>query len=230
MENTPSHSALVLLSGGLDSTVLLHHVSKQLQRQPIHALSFQYGQRHTRELDCAQKQAVSIGVAQHHIIDLNFLGPLIANGSSLITGGAPVPDLDALDEAERHQPSTYVPNRNMMLLSMAAAYAEAHGIYTLYYGAQAQDEYGYWDCTPEFLTRINAVLSLNRKTPVTVEAPLMRHSKADNVRLGLQLGVDFSQTWSCYRGGDKACGTCPTCIERLNAFQALNETDPLPYS
>ena len=118
----------------------------------------------------------------------------------------------------------------MMLLSMAAAYAEAAGIADIYYGAQAQDEYGYWDCTPAFLEGLNAVFALNRRTPVKVHAPLVHHSKADNVLMGIDLGVDFGQTWSCYRGGDSACGTCPTCVERLNAFAAAGMEDPLPYA
>jgi 7-cyano-7-deazaguanine synthase len=116
-----------------------------------------------------------------------------------------------------------------MLLSIAAAYAEAQGIGDVFYGAQARDEYGYWDCTADFLERINAVLNLNRRTPVRIVAPFVTASKADTVALGLKLGVDFSRTWSCYRGGDKACGTCPTCYERKLAFEQADRIDPLEY-
>lgn len=223
------HPAVVLLSGGLDSSVLLHYVAGELHCPAIHALSFNYGQRHSRELACAAAQARLVGVADHRVMDITFMGALLEKGSALIAGGAEVPDLDSLEDAERSQPPTYVPNRNMMLLSMAAAYAEAHGMADVYYGAQAQDEYGYWDCTQTFLTRFNDVLVLNRKKPVVIHAPFISSSKAESVERGARLGVDFAQTWSCYRGGENACGTCPTCVERLNAFRANGIVDPLAY-
>lgn len=221
--------AVVLLSGGVDSSVLLHHVVKGLCCPAVHALSFNYGQRHSRELACASAQARLVA-AEHRIMDITFMGALIQQGSALIEGGEAVPDLASLSPEELTQPPTYVPNRNMMLLSMAAAYAEAHGMTDLYYGAQAQDEYGYWDCTKDFLKRMNDVLALNRKRPITIHAPFVSKSKGETVRLGVELGVDFRQTWSCYRGGENACGTCPTCVERLNAFKANGITDPIAYS
>ncbi len=221
--------AVVLLSGGMDSSVLLHYAARRLGRAPIHAISYHYGQRHLRELACARFQAVAAG-AEHRIIDLSFLGPLLAPGSALIAGGADVPDLEELAPEQLAQPPTYVPNRNMMLLSMAAAYAEAQGVRDVFYGAQAQDEYGYWDCTAAFLERINAVLALNRKDAVRVHAPFVSKPKVETVRLGLELGVDFAQTWSCYRGGARPCGACPTCVERNNAFEAAGVSDPLPAS
>ena len=221
--------AVVLLSGGVDSTVLLFHVIREIGRGPVHALSFNYGQRHAKELECARKQAAAARVAQHRVIDLSFLGDLLKGGSALLQGGRAVPDLEDLGADQLAQPPTYVPNRNMMLLAIAAAYAEANNIRDVYYGAQAQDEYGYWDCTAEFLERINQVLALNRNEPVSVHAPFVRMRKAETVKKGLDLGVDFAQTWSCYRGREKACGACPTCIERLNAFREAGIQDPLPY-
>ncbi|GMV98995.1 MAG: 7-cyano-7-deazaguanine synthase [Candidatus Hydrogenedentota bacterium] len=225
-----SPGAVVLLSGGLDSSVLLHHAVKQLRKTPVFTLSFDYGQRHARELDCADWQAEAAGVAKHTVLDVSFLGPLVASGTTLVRGGAEVPDFETLCETDLDQPPTYVPNRNMMLLSMAAAYAEAHGVTDVYYGAQARDEYGYWDCTAEFLKRINEVLSLNRRQAITVHAPFVASLKSDAVRLGAELGVDFTHTWSCYRGGVAACGTCPTCVERLKAFADAGLTDPLQYA
>jgi 7-cyano-7-deazaguanine synthase len=221
-----ANAAVVLLSGGLDSTVLLHHIVRNLHAGPVLAISYNYGQRHSKELECARWQAQQVG-ARHKIIDLSFLGPLLKGGSSLIAGGAAVPDLDELTETQLAQPPTYVPNRNMMLLSMAGAFAEAEGVYRVYYGAQAQDEYGYWDCTQEFLRRINHVLELNRNRPVVIDAPFVALKKADIVRLGAELGVDFSRTWSCYRGGEKVCDRCPTCVERHNAFASAGVADPL---
>jgi len=217
---------VVLLSGGLDSTVLLHHVARDLGRAPIHAISFFYGQRHARELSCAAWQAAAVG-AQHCVVPLDFLGPMLAGASTLLAGGAAVPDLAALSAEQLTQPPTYVPNRNMVLLALAAAYAEAQGIADIFYGAQAQDEYGYWDCTRDFLDGINAVLALNRRTPVQVHAPFVAKSKAETAALGIALGVDFAQTWSCYRGGAQPCGSCPTCVERVNAFAACGVSDPL---
>lgn len=224
--------ALVLLSGGLDSSVLLHHVKHRLGVEKIVALSFDYGQRHAIELECARWQAESAG-AEHTIVPMSFLGPMLAPGSTLLAAGAPVPDLASLSEEELSQPPTYVPHRNLLLLSLAAACAEASGITDVYYGAQAQDEYGYWDCTREFLERINAVLALNHRNAVKVHAPFVASSKADNVREGLALGVDFSHTWTCYRGGEGenpvACGSCPSCVERLKAFEFTGVADPLRY-
>jgi 7-cyano-7-deazaguanine synthase len=138
-----------------------------------------------------------------------------------------VPDLDAIRREQRDQPPTYVPNRNMVLLSLAAAYAETVGAETVFYGAQAQDEIGYWDCTLEFVERLNAVLSLNRGRKITVRAPFADMRKSDVLRLGLELGVDYARTWTCYRGAEKACGTCPSCVERSKAFETVGVPDPL---
>lgn len=219
--------AVVLLSGGVDSTTLLHHVVRRLGRAPVHALSFDYGQRHARELEQARWQARAAGVTEHRVLELAFLGELLGAATSLTRAGAAVPDLDAIPAADRAQPPTYVPNRNMILLALAAAYAESRGVDALYYGAQRQDEYGYWDCTIDFLARINDLLSLNRRRPVTVHAPFMEWHKVDVVREGLALGVDFSRTWTCYRGGGTACGRCPSCVERAQAFARAGVPDPL---
>ena len=113
---------------------------------------------------------------------------------------------------------------------MAAAYAETNGVADVYYGAQSHDMYGYWDTTAEFLTRLNEVYGLNRETAVKIKAPLVTHSKTDILRLGLQLGIDYAQTWSCYEGQAVACGRCPTCAERLKAFETVGIPDPLPYA
>ncbi len=230
MPKNSQSPAVVLLSGGMDSSVLLHYVSLTFQCAPIHALSFDYGQRHRRELDSARWQSKNAGVAVHKVLDLSFLADVVKSGTTLVQGGAAVPDFSALAPALLDQPPTYVPNRNMILLSLAAAYAESNGIFDVFYGAQAHDEYGYWDCTRDFLERINATLALNRRDPVTIHAPLIGKRKAELVRMGQALGVDFAQTWSCYRGGEKACGTCPTCVERLNAFREAGAYDPLPYT
>lgn len=221
--------AVVLLSGGLDSTTMLYYLVRRLRHTAVFALSFNYGQRHARELECAAWHARELGATEHRTLDIAFLGDLVKEGTSLIDGGRDIPDLVDVPPEARDQPPTYVPNRNMMLLAMAAAYGEAKGAHDVYYGAQAQDAYGYWDCTHAFLSRINDVLALNRRQPVRVHAPFLEMRKSSILRLGLELGVDFSRTWSCYRGGTLACGTCPTCVERLRAFRALEVHDPLHY-
>lgn len=219
-------SAVILLSGGLDSTTLLHYVKRKLEYRRIHALTIHYGQKHEREIACAEFQERAAGVEAFREIDLSFFKELIGGVSALTDAAIAVPALRDLSAAQRDQPPTYVPNRNMLFLSLAAAYAEAHAIADIFYGAQAQDNYGYWDCTPEFLIRINAVLALNRRRPVVVHAPFMMMRKLEIIKIGIDLGVNYAKTWSCYRGAEKPCGVCPSCVDRRAAFAALKIADP----
>jgi len=219
--------AVVLLSGGLDSTTLLHYV-RQRVGAGVYALTFSYGQRHLREIASARWQAARAGVLEHRVADLGLFPSLIPGASALTDAGIAMPALADLDSASRRQPPTYVPHRNLILLALAAAFAEARGASALYYGAQQQDAYGYWDCTPEFQTRLNAVLALNRGTAVTVHAPFAGLRKTELVRLGLELGVDYGHTWTCYRGAEHPCNTCPSCEERAAAFREAGLPDPLP--
>ncbi|NJN54567.1 MAG: 7-cyano-7-deazaguanine synthase [Anaerolineae bacterium] len=160
-------------------------------------------------------------------MDLSLLRPLFAH-SALVDEGTAVPAIqDVLGDP---QPATYVPNRNMIFLALAAAYAETNGVSDIYYGAQQHDMYGYWDTTPQFLAGLNDVYSLNRKTPIHIQAPFVQRSKADILRLGFEMGVDYSQTWSCYEGQEVACGRCPTCGERLQAFAEVGVVDPIVYA
>jgi len=220
--------AAVLISGGLDSTTLLHHVIKSLGYDEVYALSFDYGQKHSRELIVAKAQCDSLPqVKEHNVLDISYMGDFLGSSSALVKGGVEVPDLKDIAEDDLDQPVTYVPNRNMMLLSIAASFAESRDCRQLYYGAQAQDEYGYWDCTESFLARMNDVFSLNRRTGVHVEAPFVNMSKGHVAKIGLALGIDYAQTWTCYRGGDKPCEVCPSCVERALAFKECGIDDPL---
>jgi len=178
----------------------------------------------------ARLQAAAGGVRAHRVLDAGFFADLTAGGSVLTDGAREVPALEDVPAADRDQPPTYVPNRNMVLLALAAAYAESAGIGDVFYGAQRQDEYGYWDCTPGFVDGMNAVLAQNRREPVRIRAPFIGMRKAEEIRLGLELGVDFGATWSCYRGRRPACGACPTCVERLAAFKEAGVPDPLAYA
>ena len=220
-------SAVILLSGGLDSSTLLHYVKSKLDGRPLYALTIRYGQKHVRETACAVAQARAAGVAEHRQVDIAFFGELVAGASALTDPAVPVPALAELAPLQLDQPPTYVPNRNMLFLALAAAFAEAKGVTDVFYGAQAQDRYGYWDCTPEFLDRMNAVLLLNRRQPIVLHAPFMMMRKSEILKIGLDLGVNYAETWSCYRGEDQPCGVCPSCVERRAAFDALHVADPL---
>lgn len=219
--------AVVLLSGGMDSSTLLHYVVRRMGVGEVYALSFLYGQKHRREVEAAVWQARAAGVKAHDVVDMGFYEALTAGSSALTDHAIEVPRLVDMERASLSQPLTYVPNRNMILLSLAAAYAEARGIQDVFYGAQSQDRYGYWDCTQEFLNRINAVLGLNRRKGITIHAPFVAMSKADELVLGVELGVDYTHTWTCYRGGEAPCGECPACMERGAAFKAAGMKDPL---
>lgn len=219
---------VILLSGGIDSTTLLNHLKHNLKYESICAITINYGQKHNkREIACARWQAKRAKVYEHRVIDISFFREMIGASSSLTSRLQAVPDYKTLDKRELDQPPTYVPHRNLILISLACAYAESHGSSLLYYGAQSQDYYGYWDCTPKFVARMNSILALDRRKPVVLKDPFIKFHKSKVLEIGLKLNVDFSRTWSCYRGQIKACGKCPSCTERLAAFKANNIRDPL---
>jgi len=222
--------ALVLLSGGLDSTTVLHHVRHELNVPVVYACSFHYGQKHAIELEMARWQAQAAGVTEHLEIDLTSFGLAIRAGSALTNPDVAVPALDELSDVQRQQPPTYVPHRNMVLLSLAAACAEARGAAHVFYGAHKQDAYGYWDCSIDFIGRLNDLLSLNRGQAVTVHAPFVGRSKREILKIGLALGVDYRHTWTCYRGENRPCGACPSCCDRQAAFDGVGVLDPLIQS
>lgn len=217
--------SVVLVSGGVDSTTLLHYIVKELKRDCL-ALSIVYGQKHDKEIECSKYQCNLLGVPLE-IIDLSFLASYFSSSSLVKTSTEQVPDV--IEVLGDPQPSTYVPNRNMLFLALAAAYAENLGIQEVYYGAQRSDIYGYYDTTPEFLNRINYLFELNRKNTIQILAPFVDYLKRDIIKLGLELGVDYSHTWSCYTGGEKANPRSATSAERLKAFAELGLTDPLEY-
>lgn len=217
---------VAIVSGGMDSVTLLHHLVKVEQRKPA-VITFVYGQKHDKEVAFAKAQAELLGCDAHLVMDLSLLQPLFAN-SALVSADVAIPDIE--DVLGDPQPPTYVPNRNMIFLALAAAFAETHEVNDIFYGAQRHDVYGYWDTTPQFLAQLNSVYQLNRKTPIEIKAPFVTHSKTDILRAGLELQVDYAKTWSCYEGKEVCCGRCPTCAERLKAFADLDLQDPLPYA
>lgn len=215
--------AVILLSGGMDSATLLLYMQKRLQVEAVYALTFLYGQKHFKEIEMAKIQASRAGVFEHFVLEIPFFGKVAAQGSALTDESLVIPKLSEIAPEQRMQPPTYVPNRNMTFLSIGAAFAESRGIRDVFYGAQAQDEYGYWDCTPDFLRRVNSVFELNRRTSVKAHAPFVGMAKAEVLKIGLELGVDYEHTWSCYRGEVEPCGECPSCIERAKAFEFVDK-------
>lgn len=213
---------VVIYSGGMDSFTVLHHALQQ--GHEVYALSFNYGQRHVRELDAATAVCQQHNVP-HKVIDITSINSLLA-GSSLTS------DIDIPEghyEAESMQ-STVVPNRNMILLSLAIGYAVSIGAEAVYYGAHSGDHAIYPDCRPEFVLKMNEVSLIANYEPVRIEVPFLNNNKAEILAAGLAMGLDYSQTWTCYNGREKACGKCGACIERLEAFAANHQTDPLPYT
>ncbi len=222
--------AIVLLSGGLDSTVAAT-LAKERGFE-IHALSFDYGQRHTRELESAKLVAKTLGCASHTVLHL----PIGAYGASALTDKAiAVPT--GRDEAQMGGdiPPTYVPARNIVFLSLALGLAEARDADAIFIGANALDYSGYPDCRPEFFDAFTEMARLGTKRgvegrPVRIEVPLQHMTKADIVREGKRIGAPLELTWSCYQGGDKACGICDSCVLRLKGFREAGSQDPITYS
>jgi 7-cyano-7-deazaguanine synthase len=215
------NKVVVIYSGGMDSFTVLH---KAIQAgHDVYALSFNYGQRHVKELQCAAQVCQELGI-KHKIVDISAINQLLA-GSSLT---------DNIDIPEGHyaadnMKSTIVPNRNMILLSLAVGYAVSLGASQVYYGAHSGDHFIYPDCRPEFVQKMHDVCQIANYEPVDIISPYLSQTKIDILADGLQMGLDYSKTWTCYNGRDKACGKCGSCQERLEAFTLNNTTDPLPY-
>lgn len=222
--------AVVLLSGGLDSTTVLHVAADE--GLDVYALTFRYGQRHLFELEAARRQAALAGVREHLTIGID---PVLFGGSSL-TGHGEVP-LDGEPGKAGGIPSTYVPARNTVFLAMALAGAESVDAGQVFIGVNSVDFSGYPDCRPEYMEAFQSLADIATRrgvegTPVKVRAPLLRMTKAEIIRLGTDLGVDYSMTASCYRpdGAGRACGRCDACTLRLRGFREAGLKDPAVYS
>jgi 7-cyano-7-deazaguanine synthase len=217
--------AVCLLSGGMDSSTLAYLAKSE--GYDIVALHMNYGQRTERkERACAQKIAHLLQAQDFIEVDIGYLAK--AGASSLTDRTIAVGDFDP---AREHIPSTYVPFRNANLLSIATTYAEAKGADAIFIGVQSLDYSGYPDCRPQFIDAFQLVIDLGTKdtTHITVKAPFVHMTKTDILKLGLNLGVPYEHTWSCYRNERKACGTCGSCHFRKEAFAAVGITDPVEY-
>jgi len=210
---------IVLFSGGLDSTVLLWSL-----RPNVKALLFNYGQRHSKELEAAQRICRTHNI-EWEFADLSPIRHLISSGSQ--TGDQPVPEGHYAEESMK---ATVVPNRNMIMISIAVGWAVSTGSSEVYWAAHAGDHAIYPDCRPEFLSAMEkAVREGNAWTPVHLLAPFIRSIKAEIVEIGAGLHAPLDQTWSCYKGGILHCGKCGTCVERKEAFQLAGVVDPTEY-
>ncbi|MBM7557875.1 7-cyano-7-deazaguanine synthase QueC [Halanaerobacter jeridensis] len=219
--------AVVLLSGGLDSTTALYLAKDK--GYDLYALSFDYGQSHGRELKAARDVAQEVGVEEHVVVETNMSA---WGGSSLTDEEMEIPEGD---DSNDEIPSTYVPARNMIFLSYAASYAEAVGAQHVFIGVSEVDYSGYVDCRQEFIDAMEnainqgTVCAVEEDKEIEVHTPFINMTKAEEVELGMKLGVDYSLTWTCYRGGEVACGDCDSCVLRLKAFKEAGYEDPVEY-
>ncbi len=221
--------AVVLLSGGLDSaTVMAMALQDGFE---VYAVSFRYGQRHSVELDCAVEQAGD-GAQQHKIVDID----LSSFGGSALTDDIDVPKHDSVEELSEEIPVTYVPARNTVFLSYALAWAEVLEADDIFIGVNALDYSGYPDCRPEFIEAYEKMANLATVAGVqgrklTIHTPLIDLTKAEIIKRGLELGVDYAKTTSCYDPAPdgKACGRCDSCLLRLKGFRDAGTADPRAY-
>jgi 7-cyano-7-deazaguanine synthase len=227
-----SEKAIILSSGGIDSTTAMA-IAKS-QGKEIYSLSFRYGQRHSIELESSKKVAQALGALVHTIIDID----LRLFGASALTDDIDVPKHDRADQIDdSHIPITYVPARNTIFLSYAMAWAEVIHASSIYIGVTAVDYSGYPDCRPAFIEAFEKMANLATRSGVTketilkIETPLIDLSKADIIKTGLALGVDYSMTISCYDPDEdgRSCGRCDSCLHRIKGFQGAGIDDPTTY-
>src|SRR5579863_5750404 len=223
----PERRAVAVLSGGLDSTTMVHWL--RAQGYAIASISFDYGQRHRKELEFAEQIAAELD-APWTLIDLHAAGlTSVLAGSALTDESVAVPDGHYADESMK---ITVVPNRNAIMLSIACALAVTRGAGAVAFGAHTGDHFIYPDCRPEFVRAFEAMVNVAVEGLASIEilAPFLSMTKADIVRLGAELHVPFERTWSCYKGGALHCGTCGTCYERREAFARAHVVDPTVYA
>lgn len=222
--------ALVLLSGGLDSTTCLAWAVEVLGRDNVTALNTQYGQKHDKEIECARKVAEHYGV---QMIELDLSTVMQYSNCSLLKQSTEeVPHEEYSEQVKKRDGkpvTTYVPFRNGLFLSAAASIAYGIGADCIVCGVHKDDAAGsaYPDCSIAFIDSMNRAIVEGTAKEVRIIAPFVNHNKADIVRIGLELDVPYELTWSCYEGGEKPCGECGTCIDRIKAFEANGTTDPL---
>lgn len=221
----------MILSGGLDSTIAMRLAVEKYGSENVSALTFDYGQKQKIEIERAKQSTAYLGV-KHTVVGASFLYNISLGFSANVDTDIAMPAIkDVLSDP---RPKTYVPNRNMILLSIAAAYAETQDSDTIFCGLQATDQYAYHDTTQRFIDKLNDVLNENRIIKIKIYAPFSALSKKDELVLLKELGdMDLIHyTLTCYNPNDQheSCGKCPSCSERIRAFMSLGLVDPIPYS
>lgn len=215
-----SNDTIIVLSGGMDSVTLLHHLRPRIAL----AVTFDYGSNHNaREIECARRQCELLGV-EHLVIPLAFIGQYFE--SSLLSGADDIPEGNYDDENMR---STVVPFRNGIMLAVACGLAESRGLKFVAIANHGGDHALYPDCRPAFVDAFGRAMQAGTYDGVSILAPFTDLTKSEIARLGAEEGVDFSNTYSCYKGGEKHCGRCGTCTERMEAFRLAGIPDPTPY-
>ena len=240
----PTRYGVSLLSGGLDSTVVTTYAAAQTDR--LTALTFHYGQRHGRETACAEQVADALGIP-NRLLDISFFGQAAWYSALTNPGRFPVPQGQASGPGEAGIPITYVPLRNTLFVTLAAALLESQVLHAIevervdpapiealvFLGPNSVDYSGYPDCRPEYFQQMSKALAQGSKlstqynVPIRLETPIIDKSKADIVRMGLELKAPLELTWSCYQGGDAPCGTCDSCVLRARGFAEAGAVDPL---
>ena len=230
IENYPNVAKVALsLSGGLDSTTLLYVLANKYGSENVYAISFYYQQKQSIELELAKKSCEALGV-HHKVVDISFLGDIARKVSTNI-GGSDIEMPTIVDILGNPQPVTYVPFRNLLFSSMLLSFAEANDCGAIALGLNSNDQYNYWDTTPEFVQRLSDVVELNRLNHIQIFTPLVEMNKTEELELGLSVGCDYSNTITCYDPDEygKSCGQCPSCAERIRAFKNIGMQDPIQY-
>ena len=223
---------VVVLSGGMDSTIAARLCVEKYEANNVHACSFFYNQKQSIEIKMAEKISSALGLASHRVFNIEFLGEIGKAISANVVGGLAMPTIrDIIGDPT---PPTYVPNRNAILLMSTAAYTETLCLPLLVTGLQSQDQYGYHDTTPSFIRDLNAVLSHARVRQVQIAAPFLETNKADEIRLLMELDGHvrlLADTLTCYNPSDDgaSCGRCPSCAERIANFKKVGIEDPINY-
>ena len=214
---------VVIYSGGMDSFTILNKAIHS--GHEVLAVSFNYGQRHGKELNYARTVCDELAI-EHNVIDITAMQSLMSNSSLMAKSSEAIPE--GHYEAENMK-STVVPNRNMILIALAIGYAVNEQASEVWYGAHAGDHMIYPDCRPEFVEAMAKASLLANFEPIAVIAPYLNNDKIDILHDGLAMGLDYGKTWTCYNGRELACGKCGSCVERLEAFSRNNAKDPLEY-
>ena len=215
------NKVVVVFSGGMDSYTVLHKAARE--GFEVLPLTFNYGQKHNKEIEYAEHACIALGVVPK-VVDIPAINQLIA-GSSL-TSDIEMPEGHYADD---NMKSTVVPNRNMILLSLAVGYAVSSDAHKVFYGAHSGDHEIYPDCRPEFVEKMNSLCAIANYEPVEIVTPYLALNKTDILREGLAMGLNYGRTWTCYNGREKACGKCGSCVERLEAFSENQMSDSLDY-